>query len=280
MGSSASVSATEAPADFRTDTAVERDPGGGWRAVIDPAWSGPPGPNGGYIAALLIRAIRAEVGDPGRTPRSITIHYLRPPADGEVTVAVTIERSGRTATTASARMVQNGKETCIALCVLGLTEGFESAAEWSSPAPEVPPPESIEPLDTSFIPPRIFDQLEMRMLFGGIPFSGGEEALAGGWLRTKLPGPLEPELIAMYTDAWWPAPFPRLDGPMLAPTLDLTIHFRGMPPPGEHEHVLARFVSNTSAEGLFDEDGELWSADGKLLAQSRQLALCRPWTPE
>lgn len=274
------MKATEAPADFRKDTAVEPEPGGdGWRALIDPAWSGPPGPNGGYIAALLIRAIRAEVDDPARTPRSLTIHYLRPPVDGEVSICVTVERSGRTATTTSARMIQNGKETCIALCVLGLAGGFESAAEWSSPAPEVPAPEPIEPLDTSFIPPRIFDQLEMRMVFGGIPFTGQEDALAGGWVRTKVPGPLEPELIAMYTDAWWPAPFPRLEGPMLAPTLDLTIHFRGTPPAGDHEHVLARFVSNASAEGFFDEDGELWSADGTLLAQSRQLALCRPWKP-
>lgn len=272
------MKATETPADFRTDTAVERSPSGtAWRAVIDPAWSGPPGPNGGYIAALLIRAIRAEVDDPARMPRSITIHYLRPPADGEVEISVTIERSGRTATTASVRMTQGGKETCIALCVLGGI--FESAAEWSSPAPEVPPAESVEPMDTSAIPPRIFEQLEMRMLFGGIPFTGDDDGLAGGWLRTKLPSPLEPELIAMYTDAWWPAPFARLNGPVLAPTLDLTIHFRSTPPPGEHEHVLARFVSNTSAEGFFDEDGELWSADGKLLAQSRQLALCRPWNP-
>ena len=64
---------------------------------------------------------------------------------------------------------------------------------------------------------------------------------------------------------------------MLAPTLDLTIHFRLEPPPGEHEHVLARFRSTTGAEGLFEEDGELWSERGELLVQSRQLALLRPF---
>jgi len=81
----------------------------------------------------------------------------------------------------------------------------------------------------------------------------------------------------MYTDAWWPAPFPRVQTPFLAPTLDLTIHFRGRPPQGDHEHVLARFTSSTSSRGYFEEDGELWSEDGTLLAQSRQLALARPW---
>jgi acyl-CoA thioesterase len=262
------------PADFIVDTAVEARGGGRFAAEMKGAWSGPPGPNGGYVAAIILRAIREMVDDSAREPRSLTVHYLRPPADGEIEIAVEIERSGRTATTCSARMEQGGKTTCLALCVL--SGDFEPAADWAAPPPVAPPPETLDPVDSSFLPPRIFDQLEMRMVFGGIPFTG-TEGEAGGWLRTKLPARLEPELVAMYTDSWWPAPFPRLDGPVLAPTLELTIHFRGRPPQGEREHVLARFTSSTSSRGFFEEDGALWSAAGTLLAQSRQLALIRPW---
>jgi hypothetical protein len=39
----------------------------------------------------------------------------------------------------------------------------------------------------------------------------------------------------------------------------------GEPPPGP---VLARFASRVSREGYWDEDGELWSGDRQLLAQS------------
>ncbi len=265
------------PADFRSDTAVEALGKGRFGAAIRDAWSGPPGPNGGYVAALLLRAIRAAVDDTAREPRSLTVHYLRPPRTGEVEIVVTVERSGRSASTCTARMLQAGREACIAIAVLA--PDFEPAASFATPPPEAPPPEALDPLDTSFLPPRIFEQLEMRMVFGDPPFTESEAAESGGWIRTRVPAPLEPELIAMYTDCWWPAPFARSPAPFLAPTLDLTIHFRGRPPAGEHEHVLGRFLTSTADRGYFEEDGWLWAADGTLLAQSRQLALSRPWTP-
>lgn len=49
------------------------------RGAIDDGWFGPPGPNGGVIAAHLLGAIRSELDDAERMPRSLTPHYLRPP---------------------------------------------------------------------------------------------------------------------------------------------------------------------------------------------------------
>jgi len=51
-----------APADFRRDTAVQAIGGGRFTAEIKEAWSGPPGPNGGYVAAIILRAIRRSGG--------------------------------------------------------------------------------------------------------------------------------------------------------------------------------------------------------------------------
>lgn len=257
---------------FAADTAVAAAGDGRWRGSIAPEWFGPPGPNGGFIAALILRAIRAEVGDPERYPRSLTLHYLRPPAAGPAEVEVTVERSGRTAATCSARMRQQGRVTTLALCVL--TAGYEPALSWEPAPPAAPPAEQVEPIGSGHHVPPIFHQLETRNVFGPPPFSGGEEPVSGGWLRAHGGEEMSPELIALYTDAWWPAPFSVMTDFAPAPTLELTIHFRARPDPAD-PLALVRFRAEASIDGLFDEQGEVWDRNGRLLAQSRQLALLR-----
>jgi acyl-CoA thioesterase len=259
---------------FAADSAVEALGDGAYRGTIDGGWFGPPGPNGGFIAAIVLRAIRAEIADDARLPRSLTLHYLRPPHAGEARIEVTVERSGRTATTCAVRLTQDDKLTTIALCVL--TTAYEGMAEWTPQAPRVPAPEQVPELDLWAGAPPLFERLETRPCFGPPPFSGGDEAVTGGWIRARGSAELAPELIALYTDAWWPAPFGILDGPSAAPTLELTIHFRAQPTPSDR-HALVRFRSRASIDGLFDEEGEVWSRNGRLLATSKQIALLRPW---
>ena len=47
---------------------------------------------GEIVAAVRRRACNAEVGDPNRSPRTLTVHYLGPPAEGpaEVEVGITV----------------------------------------------------------------------------------------------------------------------------------------------------------------------------------------------
>jgi acyl-CoA thioesterase len=263
----------QAATAFEAATHAEPLGEGRYRGFMDAGWFGPPGPNGGVIAALILRAMRAEIGDPERLPRSLTLHYLRPPAAGEVEVEVTVERSGRSASTCSARMSQGGKPMTIALCVL--SHDYEGMASWSPEPPAAPDLDEVPELSIPGTPPPMFERLETRPVFGSPPFSGGDEAVTGGWLRTRDGDLLGPELVALFTDAWWPAPFSRLDQPSQAPTLELTIHFRARPE--AERDALVHFRSEASIDGLFDEQGEVWSRDGRLLAQSRQLALLRPW---
>jgi acyl-CoA thioesterase len=59
------------------------------------------------------------------------------------------------------------------------------------------------------------------------------------------------------------------------PTVDLTIHFRA-PVPADarpEDFYLGVFRSRTLRAGFAEEDGEIWTRSGVLLAQSRQLAM-------
>jgi acyl-CoA thioesterase len=262
---------------FDTATGIAADGPGAWRATIDPAWSAGRGPNGGYLAAIVLRAMVAELADPAREPRSLTCHYLRPPRDGGVLLDVVLERTGRSLSTVTARLSQDGR-----LCVLAVgafAPELAAAADYAGRPPAAPPPEEIAPLPfrPGMLP--VLGRFETRPALGAPPLSGADEALAGGWLRLAEPRPVDAIALAMYADAWMPAPFARLRAPVPAPTIDLTVHFRAPAAAAAlapEEPVLAVFRSSTAAGGFFEEDGELWSRDGVLLAHSRQLALLTP----
>lgn len=260
---------------FERGTAVESLGGGAYRGTMAPDWFAPLGPNGGYIAAVVVRAFQAEVADPDRAPRSLTLHYLRPPAEGEVRIEVTVERAGRRLTSLSARLVQDGNLCVVALGALA-TE-FPSPLDYAEPPPAVPPADERPPARVHPLAPPIAQQLDVRPIGDGPALlSGADEALVTAWVRLAEPSVADAAAVALYTDALVPTPWTRLRAPSPAPTVDLTIHFRTRLPldgldPGAH--LLAQFSSSTSEGGYFEEDGRVWAPDGTLLAQSRQLAL-------
>ncbi len=245
-----------------------------WAADVDAGWFAPAGPNGGYLASLVLRAMTEAVADPARAPRSLTLHYLRPPAAGGVEVVVTTERTGRSLTSLSARLEQEGRVCLVALAAFAVE--LPSGAEYAGGPPAAASPAEAERLQAPGGMPPIVDRLDLRPAIGAPPFSGSDEARTGGWLAFDPPRAVDALACATFVDAWWPSPFVRLTGPIAAPTIDLTIHFRARLDGGDAHPVLGVFTSRTSAQGLFEEDAELWSTDGVLLAQGRQLALARP----
>jgi acyl-CoA thioesterase len=132
------------------------------------------------------------------------------------------------------------------------------------------------PLEQAGIP-AFMRNYDMRWSVEGQPGAGGPPA-SGGWIRTTAPRLLDGPLVAAMSDAWAPTAFAALGRFVAAPTLDLTIHVRrslpvaGMP---ADAHVLCRFTSRLAVAGVWEEDGELWTPGGELIAQSRQLALVR-----
>ncbi len=259
---------------FERDTAARPLGGGRYAVNIDRGWWIARGPNGGYVAAILLRALADAVGDPARTPRSLTVHYTSPPAEGPAEVQTRLERVGRGITTATARLEQDGKLRALALAAFAAPRRGPSFQRLAPP--EVLPPERAEPLRTIRPAPisiPIRERFESRLAFGA------REPFAGGWIRLREgPGPVDAPLLAAYTDGWPPSIFGEIDPATLAggvPTLDLTVHFRAEWPADldPADFALVAFRSRLAQGGFVEEDGEVWTRSGLLLAHSRQLAV-------
>jgi acyl-CoA thioesterase len=257
---------------FERDTSVSEVEAGVFEGHVNRDWWIVFGPNGGFIAAMLVKAMGAAVDDHARAARSLTIHYTAAPAEGPVRISTTIERAGRSLTTVSARMEQDGR--LIALAIGAFSSARVAAIEFSeAPAPTVPSPEELGPVETRRDLPPFTRQWEIRPAIGVQPFTGADgSTLTGGWIKPLDEHPVDAALVAQLTDAWIPAVFIRLTEANAVPTIDLTIHFRGdLPLPADW--VLVTFESRLSTGGFIEEDGLIWSRDGQLIAHSRQLAL-------
>ena len=260
---------------FDDAIALEGSGNGVLRGSLDPRWWGGAGPHGGYLAAIIVRASLTKA-DRRQKLRSVTIHYLRAGQQGAIQVDCDAVRQTRTSTTVRLTMVQDAAPIVVALATMlagRVSPEFDDVVMPDVPKADMTPVGKFQfRRGVSEFAPAFSNQLEYRPCIGPEPLSGGAEAVAGGWLRLRDERPLDEPAAAVLVDGWWPAVWSRLCQLPRIPTVDLTIHFR-QPLPATNTPVLAVVRSKAAAGGLIDEDCELWSPDGQLLVQSRQLAV-------
>ena len=100
---------------FDADTALRPAGEGVWEGAVVDGWNTPRGPLGGYVMAIVMRGLELAVADPERQARSATMHFLRAPEPGPVTVTAQVERTGRSLTSVSGRLEQDGTLLGLAL---------------------------------------------------------------------------------------------------------------------------------------------------------------------
>jgi acyl-CoA thioesterase len=280
---------TEALGVFDRDTAVrpvgDRPADGSgaesvYAAEVSPDWRAGRGPHGGYLAAMILRALVETVADPQRAPRSLTIHYARAPEPGPVSIRTVVEREGRSLSTLSARMERDGRLIAIALAAFSVPWSAPEISELEQPAVDPPDPVRESGL-LSPAAPHFTRHLVLQPRVDAPPFSGSDGPMEfTAWVGLAQPRALDALSLAFFSDALLPAVFMRLTEPSVVPTVDLTVHFRASLPrssdPDPGELCLARMSTRVIHEGFFEEDGVIWAPDGTVLAQSRQLAIVLP----
>jgi len=266
---------------FDRDTAVWRVDDGVFGARVAPDWRAGRGPHGGYLAAMLLRALIESVGDAGRPPRSLTIHYTRAPEPGPVQITTTLERAGRSLSTLSARMHQGEQLVALVLAAFSVPWGGPDISTVRMPAVEPPDParEGVKLIEHGG--PEFAHHIVLQPRMDARPFSGPKTPMEiRGWIGLAEPRPIDALSLAFFSDALVPAPYMRMQELAAVPTVDLTVHFRARMTPEPHadarELCLAQTTTELLHDGFFVEDGLIWAADGTLLAHSRQLAIVIP----
>lgn len=256
---------------FRDATALEPIGPGRYRATIAEGWDIAGNANGGYLLAILARAVTEATGKPD--PLTITGHYLAPGRPGPAVVDVVTHRIGGRHATAGATLSVDDRPILVALATatdLATASGPERA---ETTPPPVPPPEDcvpIEPTDT--FPPPFMGRVELRIHPEDAGFARGTKsgkARMRGWFRLRDGEPVDTLALVVATDAFPPTIF-NADLPVAwTPTVELTAHVRAAPGSGWLRCAFAtRFITG----GYLEADGEIWDGD-QLIAQSRQLAL-------
>lgn len=257
---------------FERTTAVRKAGAGVYDVELDGAFSIGGPLHGGYLMATLLRAALDEAPHPH--PVSNNFHFLRTPHVGPARAHVEWLKSGRTAATARATLVQDDKVVLESLVSAGTLDPVAEPA-WVEGPPEIAPlEECVEP--RTFTPdgqaPGMAGQIDFRHdpatagWLHGEP-SGRPEMRGHVRLREQPQDP-DPYVLALATDAMPPVVF-GLGLPGWAPTVELTWHMRAVPAPG---WLRIRAAARMVADGWFDEDVELWDSGGRLVAQARQMA--------
>jgi acyl-CoA thioesterase len=250
--------------------------GFGYAGRVQPAWNIGAHPNGGYLLALAARALQL------RTPHhpdalSVTVHYLRPGLPGlPCRIDTQLLRSGRTLSTLRATLVQQGHPRLELLAAMGDLGAADAAAppRLALPVPDMPPPEACLPRSAPAqgVGLPILQRLDVRLHPDEARPGAAGRAHLRGWIR--FTDGREPDGLAclLMADASPPAVFGLLGQVGWVPTIELTVHLRRRPAPG---WLLGEFGSRDLSDGRIVEDGALWDAAGRLVLQSRQLALVR-----
>jgi acyl-CoA thioesterase-2 len=272
--------------DFEQDTRVE-GVAGRYRATLSEDWR-IWGPNGGYLAAIALRAVGREAAI--QRPASFHGHFLAVARFAEVALEVTPIRVGRRSESFRVRISQDGKEI------------FEGLVRTAAPGPglehdvaampEVAAPETLRnaaeiardlglALRTHF---PFWENLESRPL-DAERFAGPDRPRPPRWREWYRFRPRE-TFDDPFTDAGrylllidtltWPAAVQphEPDPPYTAPNLDVTAWFHRAAP--EAAWLLADHVSEVAEGGLMGTTARIWDPRGRLLASGGAQLFCVP----
>jgi acyl-CoA thioesterase II len=272
--------------DFVADTAVEGGDGR-YQARLSRDWE-IWGPNGGYVAAIALRA--AGAATTLQRPATFAGHFLNVAELDVVDLQVTTLRAAKRAESLRVAMTQKGRPIFEAIVwVVGEVDGL---AHDVAVMPSVPLPSQLKPIEELITQQDLQQRYRFWENFDARPinFVPWTERQPGApawceWYRFRPRATAADPFVdaarslLLIDTMGWPAAsraYPR-DSGYIAPSLDVNAQFHRLAP--DCEWLLVDAVAPVAANGLIGGQGRVWSIDGKLLASGGGQLLCRPAPP-
>ncbi|RZI44097.1 thioesterase family protein [Herbaspirillum sp. HC18] len=232
-------------------------------------------PFGGTTVATLLQAMLAHpqrLGD----PLALTVNFAGPIRKGGFTVRAHAVRTGRS-TQHWLMEIRQGNDAEPA--VTGTAVFAVRRDAWSDTESRLPVAAGPETLTVHPQPAHVpfLQRYEMRYPDGN-PLTGGEDSVTQCWINDVPPRKLDFPSVAAYCDSFIPRLFVRKGAPTPIATVTLSINFHvdGVTLDGlDAQHAFAKSKANAFNGGYYDQEGQLWSRDGTLLATTHQIVWYR-----
>lgn len=257
---------------FASDTAVRALGEGRYATEIKAGWDVAGNANGGYLLSMVARAMLDTAARPD--PVTITAHYLAPGRPASAIVATEIVKRGRTFTTATGSLTAGDKRLIQVLGTFGDVSTPIGIERVEASPPDLPAPDGCFKVEaTETFPPPFMGRVDLRLHpddAGALTGAPSGELRVRGWFRLLQREAIDTVGLLLAVDAFPPTAFNARMHVGWIPTVELTAHVRSRPAPG---WLRCTFTTRFVTGGFLEEDGEIWDDTGRLVAQSRQLAL-------
>ena len=266
--------------NFRAATSVTSLGDSNFGIDLDPTWTVMGKPNGGYLLAVMARAVEAELSAHGVMhpfPIAASAIYASVPDCGPAELRVDVLRTGRSAAQVHVVLSQGGATAVTGQYTFGGLDHDEH------PRYNVVDEIDVPPFDECFRLPAInpsgnhvgiLEGSEQRLdpaTLGWTGLGGAGHGELRGWVRLEDGTDFDPFSLLFVGDCFPPATF-NLGSVGWVPTLQLSVYVRALPAPGP----LKVRQSITVVHGrLVDEVCHVLDREGTLVAQATQLAQAR-----
>ena len=247
---------------------------GAWRAYADPRREAFGTTYGGWIAAILLKAVLDDSRAEG-TPSALTVHFLVQISPGsQLRLVARSLGAGRSLSFWHSELTVDDAETPAALATVVLAKRKEGEAFTDLPMPEVPLPDALPEAH----PPGAFGERSVIRAVTGVPPYNRTDSRSITWIRETSGRALDYVQLAYLSDHYAPRVFFRSPRPRPYATVTLSMYFHA----GEAElralgddYVLIDARGSRAEASTVGSRVELWSRDGKLLATTEQLGWFR-----